>query len=129
MAAFPTSDFEAAVKSFQEELPNRDEFDFRGIETIDDVYREISIIQEEQGRKRELRYMKRIEPFLNCLEQYSQVLDTFVQVKPNVLALIWVCMTLRSINGSYILNHRRGQSNFFFKYDHGSIADERADQV
>ena len=99
MAAFPTSDFEAAVKSFQEELPDRGEFDFGGIETIDDVYREISITQEEQGRKRELRYMKRIELFLNCLEQYSQVLDTFVQVKPNVLALIWVCMTPRSISG------------------------------
>lgn len=99
MAAFPKSDFEAAVKSFQEELPNRDEFDFRGVETIDDVYKEINITQEEQGRKRELRYMKRIEPFLDCLEQYSEVLDTFVQVRANVLALIWVCMTLRSPSG------------------------------
>ena len=99
MAVFPTSDFEAAVKSFHEDLLNRDEFDFRGIETIDDVYREISITQKEQGQKRELRYMKRIKPFLNCLEQYSEVLDTFVQVKPNVLALIWVCMSLRSPSG------------------------------
>ena len=82
--------FDAAVRDFQEELADRDEFDFRGIETIDDVYKEIEITQEEQGRKRKLRNLRRIEPFLACLEQYSDVLDTFVQAKPNVLALIWV---------------------------------------
>lgn len=82
--------FDAAIKDFQDELADRDEFDFRGIETIDDVYREIEITQEEQGRKGTLRNMKRMQPFLACLEQYSEVLDTFVQAKADVLALIWV---------------------------------------
>ena len=89
VASAPTL-FEVAVKDFQDELVNRDEFDFQGIETIDDVYNEIRITQEEQGRKGKLRNMKRIEPFLVCLEQYSGVVDTFVQAKANVLALIWV---------------------------------------
>lgn len=93
MAASAKSLFDAAVKDFQDELPDRDEFDFRGIETIDDVYKEIDRTQDEQGRKGTLRNMKRIEPFLACLEQYSGVLDTFVQVKANVLALIWVGIT------------------------------------
>ena len=82
--------FDAAVKDFQDELADRDEFDIRGIETIDDVYREIEITQQEQGRNGKLRNMRRIEPFLACLEQYSEVLDTFVQAKASVLALIWV---------------------------------------
>ena len=99
MAGSTKSVFEAAVKDFQKEFPDGDEFDIRGIETIDDVYREIRITQDEQGRKRELRYMRRIEPFLNCLQQYSDVVDTFVQAKANVLALIWVCVTLRSSTG------------------------------
>ena len=90
MAASANSVFDAAVKDFQDELPNLNEFDFRGIETIDDVYKEIDRTQEEQGRNGKLRNMKRIEPFLACLEQYSEVLDTFVQAKANVLALIWV---------------------------------------
>ncbi|CAD6594213.1 MAG: hypothetical protein ASARMPREDX12_008428 [Alectoria sarmentosa] len=89
MAASAKSVFDAAVKDFQDELLDRDQFDFRGIETIDDVYKEIDRIQEEQGRNGMLRNMKRIEPFLACLEQYSEVLDTFVQAKANVLALIW----------------------------------------
>lgn len=90
IAAPAQSVFDTAVKDFQDELANRDELDFRDIGTIDDVYKEIGIIQEEQGQKGKLRYMKRIQPFLACLEQYSDVLDTFVQVKANVLALIWV---------------------------------------
>ncbi len=90
MAASAKSVFDAAVKDFQEELQDRDAFDFRGIETIDDVYKEIDRTQDEQGRKGKLRNMKKIEPFLACLEAYSAVLDTFVQVKANVLALIWV---------------------------------------
>ena len=90
IAAPAQSVFDTAVKDFQDELADRDEVDFRGIETIDDVYKEIANIQEEQGRKGKLRFMKRIQPFLACLEQYSDVLDTFVQVKANVLALIWV---------------------------------------
>ena len=99
MAASAKSVFEAAVKDFQKDFPDGDDFDIRGIETIDDVYREITITQDEQGRKRELRYMGRIKPFLNCLQQYSEVLDTLVQAKANVLALIWVCVAFRSPTG------------------------------
>ena len=93
LAASAKSIFDAAVEDFQNDLPDRDEFDFLAIETIDDVYKEIDRTQEEQGRKGQLRNMKKIAPFLACLEQYSQVLDTLIQVKPSVLALIWVGLT------------------------------------
>lgn len=129
MAASAQSVFDAAVKDFQDELPNQDAFDFRGFETIDDVYREIDRTQEEQGRKGQLRYMKRIEPFLSCLEQYSAVLDTFVQVKANVLALIWVGKTYCTCFGDLLLNVFRAQSNFFFKYECGLLMDGRANHV
>ena len=93
MAASATSVFDAAVKDFHDELEDWNEFDFRGIETIEDVYNEIDQIQEEQGREKRLRNLRRLEPFLTCLEQYSAVLDTFVQAKADVLALIWVGIT------------------------------------
>ena len=97
MASAP-SVFDTAVKDFQDELADRDELNFRGIENIDDVYREIHITQEEQGRDGKLRNMKRMEPFLTCLQQYSDVLDTFVQAKASVLALIWVGENRLSLN-------------------------------
>ena len=109
IAASAPSLFEAAVKEFQDELVNRDEFDFRGIETIDDVYKEISIIQEEQGRQGVLRHMKKIEPFLIVMEQYSGVVDTFVQAKANVLALIWVSRLDWALIGDLILKIYRDQ--------------------
>lgn len=123
IAAPAQSVFDTAVKDFQDELADRDEIDFRGVETIDDVYKEIGIIQEEQGRKGKLRFIKRIEPFLACLEQYSNVLDTFVQVKANVLALIWVGGIAWDLIRDLTLTVSRGQSNFFFEYDSGPTMD------
>lgn len=93
-----TSPFHAAVNQFQNEFANQDALDFGAFQSINDVYKEINDIQEEQGRRGQLRNMKRIKPFLDCLEQYSSVLDTFVQAKPDVLALIWVCIMSRVIH-------------------------------
>ena len=84
------SDFDVAVSDFQGEVGDQELFDFNALYTVDDLYNEIQKTQEEQGRNRQLRNMNKMKPLLDCLEQYSSVLDTFVQVKPSVLALIWV---------------------------------------
>ena len=91
-SASTISSFGAAVRDFQNEFADQEAFDFGAFQTIDDVYDEINKTQEEQGQRGQLRNMKKLAPFLDCLAQYSGVLDTFVQVKPGVLALIWVCM-------------------------------------
>ena len=84
------SDFDIAVSDFQSEVADQELFDFNALYTVDDLYNEIQKTQEEQGRNRQLRNMRKMEPLLDCLKQYSSVLDTIVQVKPSVLALIWV---------------------------------------
>lgn len=84
------SDFDDAVRDFQGEFRDQELFDFTALHTGDDLYSEIQKTQEEQGRNKQLRNMKKIQPLLDCLEQYSSVLEVFVQVKPSVLALIWV---------------------------------------
>jgi hypothetical protein len=58
--------------------------------TIDDVYDETDRLQKEQAKSRKLRYLGKIKPFLLCLEQYSDVVETFVTVNSRILALIWV---------------------------------------
>ncbi len=83
--------FDKAVSDFQDEVDDQELFDIDAIQTADDLYKEIEKTQEEQGRNRQLRNMKQMAPLIECLEHYSSVLDTFVQVKPAVLALIWVC--------------------------------------
>ena len=121
--------FDAAVKDFQDELSDKEEFIFQGIETIHDVYREIERTQEEQGRTRQLRNMKKIAPFLTCLEEYSGVLETFVQAKASVLALIWVGITNEASVGNPLMIFIRDQSSFCSKYYGCPIVNGGADSI
>ncbi|KAF8243892.1 hypothetical protein K440DRAFT_560364 [Wilcoxina mikolae CBS 423.85] len=59
------------------------------VKNIDDVYDETDRLQKEQAKSRSLRYLGKIKPFLDCLQQYSEVVETFVTVNPGILALIW----------------------------------------
>ena len=114
-AASTKTAFDAAVRDFQDELPDKEEFSFQGIETIDDVYREIERTQEEQGRTRQLRNMKKIAPFLASLEEYSGVLDTLVQAKASVLALIWVSINIEAFHWAFSTEFSQGPIKFLLQ--------------
>lgn len=60
--------------------------------SINDVYDATDDIQKEQGKSRILQNLAKIQPYLICLDQYATIVDTVVQVKPDILALIWVRM-------------------------------------
>ena len=92
------SEFDVAVRDFHGEFGDQELFDFNALHTVDDLNNEIQKTQEEQGRKRQLRNMQMIARLLDCLDQYSGVVETFVQVKPAVLALIWVCSPVLNIS-------------------------------
>jgi hypothetical protein len=90
--------FETARKDFLASLGRiDDEYDFSKFGTIQDVYDETDRIQEEQARKGALRNLIKIQPYLSQLEQYSGVVEQFVQAKSNILALIWVSVALPQI--------------------------------
>lgn len=65
--------------------------------SIDDVYDATDEIQKEQGKSRLLHNLAKIQPYLECLNQYATIVDTVVQVKPDILALIWVQMIVSCI--------------------------------
>ncbi|KAI1410433.1 hypothetical protein F5Y13DRAFT_167760 [Hypoxylon sp. FL1857] len=48
----------------------------------------IRTIQQEQEQKRRMMYMKRLDPFLQTMEQYGKVLDVFVNTS-EIVAFIW----------------------------------------
>lgn len=62
--------------------------------TVEDLKGAIEEIQREQAQRNGLRNLNKIKPFLHGLEQYAGVLEVFVQVKPAILGLIWVCCIL-----------------------------------
>ncbi|MCJ1431111.1 hypothetical protein MMC27_000462 [Xylographa pallens] len=81
--------FEASLEEFSNNLIDKNHYDFSKIRSIDDVYDETDRIQKLQGSNGALRNLKRIEPYLRCINEYSSVIETFVLVKPDLLALLW----------------------------------------
>ncbi len=57
--------------------------------SIDEVYDATDQLQKDQAKVGNLRHLAKIEPYLERLRAYSGVIDTFVQAKPDILALIW----------------------------------------
>jgi hypothetical protein len=82
--------FDAAKREFDECLPSNTKFrDILAIDTVDKVWDAIKQLQRDLEKKSHLRHMSRMQPFLDRLRSYSAVIEVFVQVKPDVLALLW----------------------------------------
>ena len=93
MAATPDpvqAAFERAAREFKSKL-NDDILYDKMLETksIDDVYAATDALQIEQGREGRLRHLSKIGPYLERLRNYEGAIDTFVQAKPDILALVW----------------------------------------
>jgi hypothetical protein len=84
--------FESAKTEFINGLLDDERHKFSDFTSIQEVYDATEQIQQEQSKGGSLRNLNRIQQYLDCLGQYAGVIETFVQVKPEILALIWVCM-------------------------------------
>ena len=91
-----TEAFDSAKKDFLQKLTNPQDYDFSKFDSINKVYDATNQIEEEQAKSGTLRNLRKIQPYLDCLNQYAGVLDTFIQVKPEILTLIWVSWTVCS---------------------------------
>ncbi|UPL01667.1 hypothetical protein LCI18_012601 [Fusarium solani-melongenae] len=93
--AAPSSDavrhaFESAIQGFKNNLKDPSLYDqILQTTSIDQVYDATDQLQKEQSKTGRLRHLSKIEPFLDRLREYSGVVETFVQAKPDILALIW----------------------------------------
>lgn len=82
--------FEQAIIDFKGKLKDQTLYSkILQTTSINEVYSEIEKLQNEQAKAGRLRHMNKIEPFLARLRDYSAVIETFVQAKPDILALIW----------------------------------------
>ncbi|KAH7255143.1 uncharacterized protein BKA55DRAFT_563482 [Fusarium redolens] len=82
--------FEAAMLDFKDKLKDQSFYDqILQTTSIEQVYGDIEKLQDRQAKSGRLRHLSKIEPFLARLRDYSSVVETFVQAKPDILALIW----------------------------------------
>jgi hypothetical protein len=82
--------FDTAKKSFRQSL--KDEAVFRDIletTSIEKVWQAVQAVQAKQDNEKRLRNMAKIRGFLDKLSAYAVTVDTFVQVRPEIMALIW----------------------------------------
>lgn len=100
-----TDAFESARREFLSEFANGKAADFDQFTTINDVYKAAEAIQLAQARMRMTRNLRKIQPFLECLRHYGEVIETFVTVKPDILALIWVSMAIQINFGTVTYLH------------------------
>ncbi|KAL9138565.1 MAG: hypothetical protein Q9175_000193 [Cornicularia normoerica] len=47
--------------------------------SLEDLWREARNVEDEQGARQDLRFMRRLEPFLRSLESYAGVIEVFCQ--------------------------------------------------
>ncbi|KAF3009103.1 hypothetical protein E8E14_009642 [Neopestalotiopsis sp. 37M] len=82
--------FESAKREFKNELDDEKLYhDILQTTSIDQVYEAMNKLQAEQLRTGGLRHLAKIGPYLTRIADYSKAVETFVQVKPDILALIW----------------------------------------
>jgi hypothetical protein len=60
---------------------------------LEDVQAAMITLQQRQSQSKKLRFMRRLSPFLETIEEYGKVIDIFVQT-PDVLAFVWVMLSL-----------------------------------
>ncbi|KAI1416816.1 hypothetical protein F5Y13DRAFT_204160 [Hypoxylon sp. FL1857] len=81
--------FKSAKEDFKRSLKNPALYDFSKITSIDDVLNEAKKIEKQQDKTKTLRGLKRIQPLIDGLKEYSGIIEVFAQAKPDVMSLIW----------------------------------------
>ncbi|KAJ6149060.1 NACHT nucleoside triphosphatase [Penicillium samsonianum] len=82
--------FMAAKREFLASQKDRSLFDrISNATSIQEIHEFVMQFQAQQSNTTGMRCLRKINKFLQKLGQYSQVIEQFVQVKPDILALIW----------------------------------------
>ncbi len=82
--------FDTALSDFKAELKDDQVYnEMLQVTTIDQVYDATDEIQRKQAKEGHLRHLSKISPYLDRLNEYAAAIEVFLQVKPDILALIW----------------------------------------
>jgi hypothetical protein len=83
-----TGTFGRALGKFTDSLTEEEKNDFSS-STLQDLYKAISNIQDQKPPKGRMRTLRRVQPFIEAMDQYGNVIETFLD-GPSFMAVIWV---------------------------------------
>ncbi|TVY78217.1 C2H2 finger domain transcription factor crzA [Lachnellula suecica] len=81
------SAFDDVLSKFKSRLSKKELDDFK-FSSLDDVRVSVVAIQEEQGRRRTMMNLTRIQAFLEAMDQYGKVIEVFLNAS-SVLCFVW----------------------------------------
>lgn len=79
--------FQQVVAKFTTRLTKQELNDFKFV-SLDDVLATVQTIQTDQGRRKEMMNLKRIQRFLEAMGQYGEVIEVFLNTS-SILCFIW----------------------------------------
>ena len=80
--------FQRALARFKTNLTSDEQENF-SVTSLEDVRKTIVRIQNTQGSQGKMRNLTRVKAFLEAVEQYGKVVETFLNAS-KFLAFIWV---------------------------------------
>ena len=81
--------FSSALSDFKAGLSDDGMDEVAVPSSLSDLKIALSDVEREQSKRKSLRNLAKIRPLIDALENYSKVVEVFVNVKPAVLAFIW----------------------------------------
>ena len=84
----PSLGFQRAIDKFTKELSAKHRADFANT-NLEDVYGAIKLIQEKRGSDKSLRHMRKMQAFLEAMDQYRKVIEAFLNCTP-FMGYVWV---------------------------------------
>jgi hypothetical protein len=79
--------FQRAFTNFSSRLTQKELEDFK-FSSINDVRVAVMAIQEEQGRRKKMMNLTRIQRFLEAMDQYGKVIEVFLNAS-SILCFVW----------------------------------------
>lgn len=101
--------FNKILASFKATLTQDESENFR-FATLDDLKQTVAEIQAEQGSARRLQNLRRIDAFLEAMEQYDKVVQVFLNAA-DLLAFIWVGLVAVINTLQFLVNRNRVPRN------------------
>ena len=104
--------FSKAIERFTSHLSPKQRAEFK-YATLEDVHEAIQQIQETRGRENGMRGLARMQAFLEAMDQYRKVIQSFENCTP-FLGYVWVREHFLMKRGLAYLTFIRGPYGLYF---------------
>ncbi|KAF8465671.1 hypothetical protein BDZ91DRAFT_849171, partial [Kalaharituber pfeilii] len=83
--------FQKAFRKFTEKLSEEHLEEFLSFGSFQDVDMCIQKLEDKLLQSKMQRYLARLRPYLEGLQQYTKVIDVIIQINPSTMAIVWGC--------------------------------------